>query len=205
MGCLCCFYALLNYSDNRHRRRPDPDLVRSTVRDPTRFRSRLAQASPRTVPPSAIVTADRQVDQGAYVAERHEIAARYKEWEITGPPDVRDVDPEARYCTPWKVVPHAVLMRMEGARRQRSRTLSSRQRVDEREAFLAMLFLRRYGTYCARRRRHSLLQGCGQPAQRPRPNPASAQRATARSSKAGNAVSPHRRLAGGAGFNAPAQ
>lgn len=32
-----------------------------------------------------------------YVAERQEI----------GPPEVRDVDPEARYFTPWKVVPHA--------------------------------------------------------------------------------------------------
>jgi hypothetical protein len=48
-----------------------------------------------------------------YVAERHEIAARYKEWEITGPPEVRDVEPTARYFTPWKVVPHAELKRME--------------------------------------------------------------------------------------------
>ena len=48
-----------------------------------------------------------------YVAERHEIAARYAEWEIIGPPEIRDVDPDARYFTPWKVVPHADLMRME--------------------------------------------------------------------------------------------
>lgn len=48
-----------------------------------------------------------------YVAERHEIAARHTEWEITGPPEIRDVDPNERYFTPWKVVPHADLMRME--------------------------------------------------------------------------------------------
>ena len=48
-----------------------------------------------------------------YRAERHEIAARYNEWEIIGPPEIRDVDPNARYFTPWKVVPHAELMRME--------------------------------------------------------------------------------------------
>jgi len=29
-----------------------------------------------------------------YVAERHEIAARYAEWEIIGPPEIRDVDSE---------------------------------------------------------------------------------------------------------------
>ena len=32
-----------------------------------------------------------------YVAERHEIDARYAEWEIIGPPEIRDVDPDARY------------------------------------------------------------------------------------------------------------
>ena len=42
-----------------------------------------------------------------YVAEPHEIAARYAEWEIIGPPEVRDVDTDARYFTPWRVVPHA--------------------------------------------------------------------------------------------------
>ena len=28
-----------------------------------------------------------------YVAERHEIAARYAEWEIIGPAEIRDADP----------------------------------------------------------------------------------------------------------------
>ncbi|MET0659434.1 MAG: hypothetical protein ABW110_14905 [Steroidobacteraceae bacterium] len=37
-----------------------------------------------------------------YCAQRHEIAARYSEWEITGPAEVRNVDPDARYFTPHK-------------------------------------------------------------------------------------------------------
>ena len=35
-----------------------------------------------------------------YVAERHEIATRFAEWEIIGPREIREVDPDARYFTP---------------------------------------------------------------------------------------------------------
>jgi len=35
-----------------------------------------------------------------YVAERHEIAARYAEWKITGPAETRDVDPDGHYFAP---------------------------------------------------------------------------------------------------------
>jgi len=38
-----------------------------------------------------------------YVAERHEIAARFTEWEITGPPEIRNPDPGDAYFTPWKI------------------------------------------------------------------------------------------------------
>jgi hypothetical protein len=34
-----------------------------------------------------------------YVAERHVIAERYKEWEITGPPEIRG-DPDEGYFRP---------------------------------------------------------------------------------------------------------
>ena len=47
-----------------------------------------------------------------YVAEMREIAARHAEWEIIGPPEIRDVDPGARYFTPFRVTPHAEAMRM---------------------------------------------------------------------------------------------
>jgi len=93
-----------------------------------------------------------------YRAERHEIAARYQEWEITGPPEIRDVDPNARYFTPWKVVPHAELMRMEELPPEMQPHLAMPPGTDELEAFLAKLFLRRYVTYCARRRRYSQMQ-----------------------------------------------
>jgi len=94
-----------------------------------------------------------------YVAERHEIAARYAEWEIIGPPEIRDVDPHARYFTPWKIVPHADLMRMEELPPELQPHLAKPPTMDPTEAFLVGLFLRRYVTYCARHRRFSQMQG----------------------------------------------
>ena len=94
-----------------------------------------------------------------YRAERHEIAARYNEWEIIGPPEIRDVDPNARYFTPWKVVPHTELMRMEEPPLELQPHLAQPRRIDEREAFLTTLFLRRYVTYCVRRKRYAQMQG----------------------------------------------
>ena len=35
-----------------------------------------------------------------YVAERHEIPGRYAEWEIIGPPEIREAHPNARYFNP---------------------------------------------------------------------------------------------------------
>jgi hypothetical protein len=40
-----------------------------------------------------------------YVAERHEIAERFAEYEILGPVEIREVDPEARTFNPH----HSVL------------------------------------------------------------------------------------------------
>src|SRR6478672_1711656 len=37
-----------------------------------------------------------------YVAERHEIAERFAEWEIIGPPEIRNPHPDDGYFTPWK-------------------------------------------------------------------------------------------------------
>ena len=42
-----------------------------------------------------------------YVAELHEIAARYGEYEIIGPPEIRDVDPHARWFNPLRDERHA--------------------------------------------------------------------------------------------------
>ena len=46
-----------------------------------------------------------------YVAERQEIAARYVEWEIIGPAEIREVNPEARAFTPNASAPSALRMR----------------------------------------------------------------------------------------------
>ena len=55
------------------------------------------------------------------------------------------MDPEARYFTP-----HATQIEMPPARQPT---------LDALEAFLLQLFLRRYITYCARRRRYAAMNG----------------------------------------------
>jgi hypothetical protein len=89
------------------------------------------------------------------VAERQEIAARYAEWEITGPAEIRDVDPDARYFTP-----HGNAMMDAELRRFSERPpelLATPPGIDGLERFLLLVFLRRYVTYCARRRRFAAM------------------------------------------------
>jgi len=40
-----------------------------------------------------------------YVATREEIAGGNTKWEIIGLPEIRDVDPDARYFTAFRVTP----------------------------------------------------------------------------------------------------
>ena len=65
-----------------------------------------------------------------YVAERQEIAERYTEWEIIGPPEIRDVNLHARSFSPWKVVPHAEVMRMSESPSNCSRTSKDSPAID---------------------------------------------------------------------------
>lgn len=88
-----------------------------------------------------------------YVAERGEIEARYPEWEITGPPEIRETGADARYFSPWPITPHAELKRME------ERPPELAPSLDDVEIFLAAVFLRRYVTYCARARRYAEMNG----------------------------------------------
>jgi hypothetical protein len=78
-----------------------------------------------------------------YRAERHEIEARYTEWEITGPREMRDVDPDARYFTPHSSPLDAALRRY------------SERPLEPQPA----MFLRRYVTYCARRGGYAAMNG----------------------------------------------
>jgi hypothetical protein len=88
-----------------------------------------------------------------YVATREEIAKRHDEWEILGPADVRDVDPEARHFTPHTSPLEAAL------RLHNERPPELQPAIDATDAFLLSVFLRRYVTYCARRGRYAAMNG----------------------------------------------
>jgi hypothetical protein len=88
-----------------------------------------------------------------YRAARYEIETRYTKWEIIGPAEMRDVDPDARYFTPHSHPLDAEL------RRYSERPPELRPAIDAAEAFLLAVFLRRYVTYCARRRRFAAMNG----------------------------------------------
>ena len=89
-----------------------------------------------------------------YVAESHEIAARHAEYEIIGPPEIRNVDPDERYFTP-----HGNAMMDAELRRFNERPPELKPAIDALEAFLVRTFLRRYVTYCARRGRFAAMNG----------------------------------------------
>jgi hypothetical protein len=88
-----------------------------------------------------------------YVATMEDIAKCYAEWEIAGPAEIRDVDPDARYFTPHKSPLDAEL------RRYSERPPELQPAIDAKEAFLLAMFLRRYVTYCARRHRFAAMNG----------------------------------------------
>ena len=90
--------------------------------------------------------------RGRYRADRDEIPARYAEWEIIGPAEIRDVDPGARYFTPHNSLDAAL-------RKYNERSPELEPAIDAAEAFLLAVFLRRYITYCARRGRYAAMNG----------------------------------------------
>jgi hypothetical protein len=89
-----------------------------------------------------------------YLAELHEIKQRYAEFEIIGAPEIRDVNPDARYFAPdFNAKMNAEM------RRFRERPPELQPVMDTLEVFLVQLFLRRYITYCARRRQYAAMNG----------------------------------------------
>jgi hypothetical protein len=79
-----------------------------------------------------------------YRADRDEIAARYAQWEIIGPAEIRDVESDARYFTPHTSPLDAAL------RPYNERPPELAPTIDAAVSFLLAVFLRRYVTYCAR-------------------------------------------------------
>ena len=92
-----------------------------------------------------------------YRAERQEIAARHAEFEIIGPPEIRDVDPDALLHA-TSLHTFNVMMKAE-MRRFRERPPELEPTIDAVEAFLLAIFLRRYVAYCARRGRFAAMNG----------------------------------------------
>jgi len=116
-----------------------------------------------------------------YVAKRHVIAEQYKEWEITGPPEIRDVDPNEDYFNPWRnprvgkaPVNEPPLNKPPAEKdpppkappvkepKQIGAPYEHEPQLDEIERFFVLLFLRRYVTYCARRVRFVQMNGAAQ-------------------------------------------
>jgi hypothetical protein len=91
---------------------------------------------------------------GKWVRARHratlaELASRYREWEVIGPPEIRGdaplqmFQPSPRSEKPLELQPH----------------LAMPPGFDVTERFLLRLFLRRYVTWCARRQKFAQMQG----------------------------------------------
>ena len=95
-----------------------------------------------------------------YRAERCEIALRHAEYEITGPAEIRDVDPGARRFTPhFKPVTNTELRIAREPPPELQPHLATPSAIDASEVFLVQLFLRRYIAWCARHRRFAAMNG----------------------------------------------
>ena len=79
-----------------------------------------------------------------YLAERREIADRYKEWEIVGPPEIRESGTWGAGLQPYRDTQKP--KPIDGPELHPHQQGS----LDRAERYLARLFLRRYVTYCAR-------------------------------------------------------
>jgi hypothetical protein len=89
----------------------------------------------------------------------HEIAARHERWEITGGPEIRS-QAAAMFSPSSKLAPRAARVPVEDSPAlDRLSDVSSVTTLTEIERFLLLVFLRRYVTYCARRRRFAQMNG----------------------------------------------
>jgi hypothetical protein len=86
-----------------------------------------------------------------YRATLAEIKARYREWEIIGPAEIRGDAPVEMF--------QPVPARLAEKPPELQPHLAMPPRIDATERFLVRLFLRRYVTWCARRGRFREMQG----------------------------------------------
>ena len=97
--------------------------------------------------------------RAGHLAERHQIAGRYAEWEIAGQPEVRHADPNSASFNPYRVTADAEPKRLEEPAPPISPHLERPPVIEALECFLVAVFLRRYVTYCARRGRYEQMEG----------------------------------------------
>ena len=101
----------------------------------------------------------------AYVAELHTIAERYAQWEIAGPPEIRSGD--ATMFSPWSRLPPRPTAHLppvdpppdHGPSPDPPPVEQPPPIEDQLERFLVLVFLLRYVTNCARRRRFATMIG----------------------------------------------
>jgi hypothetical protein len=86
-----------------------------------------------------------------YVATLMEIEARYREWEIIGGAEVRGDAPVQMF--------QPALPRLADPPLELQPHLAMPPAIDATERFLLRVLLRRYITWCARRRRFAQMQG----------------------------------------------
>ena len=95
-----------------------------------------------------------------YRATQQEITRRHAEYEITGPPEIREIGEGARYFNPhFKLMTNTELRRYSERPPELQPHLATPPGIDAVEASLVRLFLRRYVTYCARRGRYGAMNG----------------------------------------------
>jgi hypothetical protein len=92
-----------------------------------------------------------------YKAEVHVIAERFAEWEIIGPAEQREANPVG--FNPYRNITHSELKRLQEAAPEINPHHAKPPAIDRVECFLLAVFLRRYVTYCARRRRYAQMEG----------------------------------------------
>ena len=93
-----------------------------------------------------------------YKAEIDVIAERFAEWEIIGAAEQREASPVG--FNPYRQpIAHTELMRLEETAPEINPHLEQPPAIDRIECFLLAVFLRRYVTYCTRRRRFAQMEG----------------------------------------------
>ncbi len=120
-----------------------------------------------------------------YAAELVEIGMRHVEWEIAGQPEIREINPDPRYFSPHYALVSRAHLPVEDPPQDEPPRPEKEPPVKDPpvkeppgkdppvkeppvedpsaliglERFLMLIFLRRYVTYCARRRRFASMNG----------------------------------------------